>query len=84
MSDIELVIKLSEKEYNYYRDASNFNAYSKLREIVLNGTPLPEGHGRLKDIDKIIADGVSKGFCDWYDEMKYADTIVEADKESEV
>ena len=41
---------------------------------------LPKGHGRLKDIDIIISDGRSKGFCDWYDEMKYADTIIEADK----
>ena len=47
------------------------------------GTPLPKGHGRLIDADKIISDGISKGFCDWYDEMKYAPTIIEADKEGE-
>lgn len=44
---------------------------------------LPKGHGRLKDIDKIINDGISKGFCEWYYEMKDAPTILEADKESE-
>ncbi len=49
-------------------------------EAIRKGTPLPKGHGRLKDTDKIISDGISKGFCDWYDEMKYADTIIEADK----
>lgn len=48
-------------------------------EIIAKGIPLPKGHGRLKDIDKIISDGRSKGFCDWYDEMKYADTIIEAE-----
>lgn len=47
---------------------------------IAQGTPLPKGHGNLKDIDKIISVGISKGFCDWYDEMKYADTIIEADK----
>jgi hypothetical protein len=54
-----------------------------LYDWIANGTPLPKGHGRLKDIDKIINDGISKGFCDWYNEMKCADIIIEADKESE-
>lgn len=41
---MQIVIDISEKEYNYYRDASNFFGYSKLREIILNGTSLPKGH----------------------------------------
>jgi hypothetical protein len=40
---MKVLIDISEKEYNYYRDASNFWGYSKLREIILNGTPLPKG-----------------------------------------
>ena len=37
----------------------------------------------MKDVDKIIRDGINKGFCEWYDEMKYAPTIIEADKTEE-
>lgn len=54
-----------------------------LLDAIRDGTPLPKGHGRLKDIDKIISDGISKGFCDWYDEIEYAPTIIEADEATE-
>ncbi len=53
--------------------------YHTVLTACVNGTPLPKGHGVLKDVDKIISDGRSKGFCDWYDEMQYAETVVEAD-----
>ena len=75
---MQLVIDIPEDAYDFikktgYHTQSLYNAIKK-------GIPLPKGHGRLKDIDKIINDGRSKGFCDWYDEMKYAETIIEADK----
>ncbi len=86
MADIELVIKIDEKAYRRIQGLVSVDyfehdicGYSMGR--IANGTPLPKGHGKLKDIDKIVSDGISKGFCDWYDEMKYADTIIEADKE---
>ena len=47
---------------------------------VKDGTPLPKGHGDLIDRKDLIENGISKGFCDWYDEIKMADTIIEADK----
>ena len=81
MEEREYVIKIPEEVKNrlcfgvtYVKDIQT------VCEALHNGTPLPKGHGRLKDIDKIISDGRSKGFCDWYDEMKYAETIIEADK----
>lgn len=40
---------------------------------------LPEGHGDLIDRKDLIANGIRKGFCDWYDEIKMADAIIEAD-----
>ena len=30
---------------------------------------------RLIDKDKLINDGIEKGFCDWYDEIKKAPTV---------
>lgn len=41
--------------------------------------PLPEGHGDLIDRKALIENGIRKGFCNWYDEIKMADTIIEAD-----
>lgn len=54
----------------------------KLRTYIENGTPLPK-HGRLVDADAVIDNGINKGFCDWYDEIKMADTIIEADRSDE-
>ena len=52
---MKIVIDIPEEEYNYYRDDSNFWGYSKLREIILNGTPLPKGHGRIIDESEITS-----------------------------
>ena len=80
---MQIVIDIPEEKYNVIK--INYNTFpAEMKkwglEAIRNGTPLPKGHGRLKDIDKIIRDGRSKGFCEWYDEMKYAPTIIEADK----
>ena len=84
MSDVELIVRIPEEVYKSICKMENPICRTTLMVAIANGTPLPKGHGRLKDTDKIINDGRSKGFCDWYDEMKYADTIIEADKEREV
>ena len=81
--NMQIVIDISENIYNLIargEESRDFVYKSDLMRAILEGTPLPKGHGRLKDVDKIISDGRSKGFCDWYDEMKYAETIIEADK----
>lgn len=55
---------------------------------ILNGTPLPKGHGRLKDVDWIDntcedhrsdKDG---SWCYAWKDIDNAPTIIEADKES--
>lgn len=78
---MEIVIRLTDDDYKKVQDGRA--PVTVMRNAIRNGTPLPKGHGRLKDVDKIINDGISKGFCEWYDEMKYAPTIIEADKEVE-
>ncbi len=81
MAEVEVVIKIPEENYERIKFMQEMGALNNpYLEAIANGTPLPKRHGRLKDIDKIISDGRGKGFCDWYDEMKYADTIIEADK----
>ena len=84
MSDIELVIKISDEMYQAVKDGTwcgNELWYSALK----NGTPLPKGHGRLKDIDWIddncpdyrTEDGA---WCYKWEDIDNAPTIIE-DKE---
>ena len=88
---MQVVIDIDDKIYETLKDNDEMLIVSGMRSgkafaldicyATANGTPLPKGHGRLIDADKIISDGLSKGFCNWYDEIEYAPTIIEADKE---
>lgn len=55
MADIELVIKIDENEYNNLikRAHENIHALSHVDKMILHGTPLPKGHGDLKDTEKL-------------------------------
>ena len=75
MADIELVIKMSEEDYEKvikYDDLS-----SHIYKAIQNGTPLPKGHGRIIDESQVTG---TFTFDNGYIEC-YATTIVEADKE---
>ena len=64
------MIKIPEEHYNAVKKGQNEEPYIReFADAIVNGIPLPQEHGDLKDIDKIISDGINKGFCDWYDEM---------------
>ena len=52
MADIELVIKISDENYKWVCDHVNMGY--DLFKMIANGTPLPEGHGRLIDADELI------------------------------
>ena len=83
---MKLVIDISKDIYN---DIVNYNlSLTKADELcraVVNGTPLPKGHGRLIDADELkkhkyhdsnrFENAVAVAQIDW------ADTIIEADKE---
>lgn len=55
MADIELVIKIPENKYKHI--ISQQLPYQQLpyglSDMIKNGTPLPKGHGRLIDADKL-------------------------------
>lgn len=103
MSDIELVIKIDEEEYINIKNAIKTlieygferASMSKVCLAIIDGTPLPKGHGRLID-----ADALEKKMCDREEELgddralwessavsvaldMFAPTIIEADQESE-
>lgn len=88
MSDIELVIKIPEKTYNYVQHMGSIPMLDtqQVANAILDGTPLPKGHGRLIDADDIrvieLEDSVhiirhEKG--DEVDVYISAPTIIEAD-----
>ena len=95
MADIELVIKIPEKTVNDIKDNAMF-AGSISSEIlwdvnsaIVNGTPLPKGHGRLIDADATLKRHCTElcakrpscyEDCLIYDLFHLASTIIEADK----
>ena len=91
---MKLVIEIPEEDYNNIEPFLNgetikggFNLFKAL-EIIKNGKPLPKGHGRLGDLDALQKEVSSLGMndyepSDFIDEINNADTIIEADKESE-
>jgi len=90
MADIELVIKIPEEKYNYVKKQVAEGIDNPLKVYIANGTPLPKGHGKIVDIDKLIDSkcnecGHLKGVsctipCYAVRRMLDADTIIKADK----
>ena len=92
MKDIELVVKIPEEirlalinNIQLSLDQQSI-CDSCIKQAIINGTPLPKGHGILKDVDNI-----KTAFpCGEYIRTEsvratidHEETIIEADKESE-
>lgn len=82
---MKLVIDIHEKDYQSILNSGQV-PYGVVCAIM-NGTPLPKGHGRLKDVDWIddnceihCSDKDGSWCCAWRD-IDNAPTIIEADKE---
>lgn len=76
---MKVVIDITEQDYQLACKHPDV-LISVYAQAIKNGTPLPKGHGDLIDRQELINNGINKGFCDWYDEIKMADAIIEADK----
>lgn len=96
MADIELLIKMPEEYYKSIKDdakifLSKGMKVPSLYEIVIKGTPLPKGHGRLidendLDVTTITTDDYSGNeVLDVVlkEDIDNAHTIIDADKENE-
>ena len=83
---MEIIIKIPKEDYERMKWTSVKNGVTNsekyLRELILNGTPLPKGHGDLIDRDSLELD------CDWSDyydgfsaysesQVRLAPTIIE-------
>lgn len=85
MADIELVIKINEDTLKRYQESVDCEE----RAIIVHGTPLPKGHGRLIDGDKVenitwqepyYHDALNV-LTKVRDKVRELPTIIEADKE---
>ena len=93
MADIELVIKIPEGLKKDF-ESEQWTALScmEMKDALMNGTPLPKGHGRLIDADKLYQrcldiQGKKKArYFDIDDVMqlikKQAPTVMEASKDA--
>lgn len=85
MADTELVVKIDEDDYKKVLEINNrecdgeWNNMHRCYEAILNGTPLPKGHGRLIDADELLKQPIDKAnYPSSY--VKFSSTIIEADK----
>ena len=55
---MQIVIDIPEEKYEYikglYKACTDYQTTLMLYDAVRNGIPLPKGHGRLIDADKIL------------------------------
>lgn len=86
MADIELVIKIPKEVKNRLCFGVTYpKDIQVVCEALDNGTPLPEGHGRLGDLDALREEVSSWGMndyepLDFIDAIDGTDTIIEADR----
>lgn len=96
---MQIMIEIPDEEYEVIKSETYYTFPKEMKEwgleAIRNGTPLPKGHGRLTDLDKLInftynTYGINSGKCitkDNKDIIDYiynkAETIIEADTESE-
>lgn len=99
--DVELVIKIPEEVYKNIQSHDWKNGerwFSEEWKAIHNGTPLPKGHGKIIDADKIEWYGCTTAFDCLYQDRECKDcstaecsktqvdnipAIIEADTESE-
>lgn len=83
---MKIVIDLPEEIMEHMKDNGCLSVVyynDDIAKAIINGTPLPKGHGRLIDADAYI-DKTAE--CDWLDDIpvdefnRITPTIIEADK----
>ena len=91
----EVVIKMSDEMYDWFINGFPDKAdMDELQRLVITGTVLPKGHGDLKDANNFFNDELDEKLAECKveqnifkdnvyvkDIIKYAPTVIEADKE---
>lgn len=80
---MQIVINTSEERFRDIQRIAEVqlesNYFKTAEQIIANGIPLPKGHGRLIDEERIPGDS---GW-DFSDRLMLTPTIIEADKDGE-
>lgn len=80
---MKLIIDISDEDYEYLKTHN----WDGLYNSILNGIPLPKGHGRILDEKDILdTENNDGGWYDLVDMPEYiagVKAIIEADKEEE-
>lgn len=82
---MQLIINIDDKAYDEILKRNAQYGVFAFNEIVRNGTPLPKGHGRLIDADKIqFENNEFDTYSDYikaFNAIYYAPTIIPVDKD---
>lgn len=85
---MHIVIDIPEEAYEYFAEGLRYRDDVEMAIMaIVDGTPLPKGHGNLIDenelIDEIVCETVDGRYCDviYAHSIYDAETIIEADKE---
>lgn len=78
MTNIELVIKIPKETYEYWKEHKYEYVFA---EAIANGVPLPKGHGRIADVDKMLDEMRATRTYDILFTLERVKPIIEADKE---
>ena len=78
---MEIVIKIHEKDY---QSIKNGHIPFSVLDAIMNGTPLPKGHGDLVDFNRLCEEYWDGNYMEIHkDDLPNIKPIIEADKESE-
>ena len=84
---MQIVINIDDEDYDDItltgENIINLGVLLDLREAVRNGTPLPKGHGRIGDLDRLynVFDKNVVSADAFKELFDYAPTIIEAESE---
>lgn len=73
---MQIVIDIPEEEYRMFQSAVEHSMGNSAMVRILNGTPLPKGHGRLIDADAFV-----KRSNDYYAKTAYELKAIDIEEE---
>ena len=84
---MQIVIEIDEKYYKFIKElVENFDYNYTPWNLIANSTPLPKGHGRLIDADKLMRDTIQNPHHAPYAhviDLIEAPTIIEGSEDAE-
>ena len=80
---MKIVIDIPEEIYKHYKKIWQKRRGSIPESCIAFGTPIPKGHGRIVDIDKVLEEMMTTRTYDIPFALERVKPIIEADTESE-